>query len=123
MVIFLAVQTHPSCGYFLAADSFGAAWKLIRMTIDYAGQREQFNTPLTQFQAVKHQIANAATNIEQSRGLYWYSAHALDHVRDDAAHAAAVAKAHITDRYMQIARDAVEVHGGIGFTWECAVQI
>ena len=107
----------------LAADSFGAAWKLLRMTIDYAGQREQFDTPLTQFQAVKHQLANAATDIEQTRGLYWYAAHALDHIRDDAAHAAAVAKAHITDRAMEAARAAFELHGGIGFTWECDVHM
>lgn len=107
----------------LAADSFGAAWKLIRMTIDYTGQREQFNAPLTHFQAVKHQIANMATDIEQARGLYWYAAHALDHIPDDAAHAAAVAKAHITDRAMEAARDAFELHGGIGFTWECDVQM
>jgi len=107
----------------LAADSFGAAWRLIRMTIEYAEQREQFNAPLVQFQAVKHQIANMATDIEQARGLYWYAAHALDHILDDSAHAAAVAKAHITDRAMEAARSAFELHGGIGFTWECDVQM
>ena len=107
----------------LAADSFGAAWKLIRMTIDYTGTREQFGTPLTQFQSVKHEIANMATDVEQTRAVYWYAAHALDHLPDDSAHAAAIAKAHITDRAMEAARSAFELHGGIGFTWECDVQM
>ena len=64
-----------------------------------------------------------AVDIEPARGLFWYAAHALDHVPADAARYAALAKAHITERAMQVARDAVEAHGGIGFTWECDVQI
>ena len=51
------------------------------------------------------------------------AAHAMDYVPDEAERSAAIAKAHITDRFMQVARDTVEAHGGIGFTWECDVQI
>ena len=68
-------------------------------------------------------LLGSASQLEPARGLYWYAAHAFDHLREEAERAAALAKAHITDRAMQIARDAVEVHGGIGFTWECDVQI
>jgi alkylation response protein AidB-like acyl-CoA dehydrogenase len=107
----------------LAADAFGAAWRLLRMTAAYTGTREQFNTPLAQFQAVKHQLANAVTELEPTRGLLWYAAHAVDHLPERAAHAAAVAKAHVTDRAIGVARDAVELHGGIGYTWESDVQI
>ncbi len=107
----------------LAADAFGAAWRLLRMTAAYAGTREQFGTRLAQFQAVKHQLANAVTELEPTRGLLWYAAHAVDRLPERAAHAAAVAKAHITDRAVGIARDAVELHGGIGYTWESDVQI
>jgi alkylation response protein AidB-like acyl-CoA dehydrogenase len=64
-----------------------------------------------------------ALSVEPSRGLYWYAAHAIDHAPDEAERVAAVAKAHITDVFMQVARDSVEAHGGIGFTWECDVQI
>jgi alkylation response protein AidB-like acyl-CoA dehydrogenase len=106
-----------------AADAFGAAWRLLRMTTAYTGTREQFGTRLAQFQAVKHQLANAVTELEPARGLLWYAAHALDHLPERAAHAAAVAKAHITDRAIGVARDAVELHGGIGYTWESDVQI
>jgi alkylation response protein AidB-like acyl-CoA dehydrogenase len=92
-------------------------------TAGYAGTREQFGTRLAQFQAVKHQLANAVTEIEPSRGLLWYARTAVDHLPERAAHAAAVAKAHITDRAIGVARDAVELHGGIGYTWESDVQI
>ena len=78
---------------------------------------------LAQFQAVKHQLANMALEIDPTRGLWWYAAHAYDHAPADAARAAALAKSHITDRAQQVARDAVEAHGGIGFTWECDVHL
>lgn len=107
----------------LAADAFGAAWQLLRMTIGYSSAREQFGTPLNQFQAVKHQIADAATALEPARGLLWYAAHAIDHLPERAPHAAAVAKAHITDRAFEVAKATVELHGGIGYTWESDVQI
>jgi alkylation response protein AidB-like acyl-CoA dehydrogenase len=106
----------------LAADAFGAAWKLIHLTVEYALTREQFGTPLAQFQAVKHQLANLAAETEPMRGLFWYAGHAFEHLPKEAAHAAAVAKAHVTDRAVQVGRAAIELHGGIGFTWECDVQ-
>ena len=107
----------------LAADAFGAAWTLLRRTLEYVGTREQFGTPLAQFQGVKHQLANAATDLEPTRGLLWYAAHAVDHLSERAAHAAAQAKAHVGDRAIDTARIAVELHGGIGYTWESDVQI
>lgn len=107
----------------LAADAFGAASRLIQTTLGYAGSRQQFGSVLTQFQAVKHQLANMATEIEPTRGLWWYAAHAFDQLPAESERAAAIAKAHVTDRAMDVARGAVEVHGGIGFTWECDVQI
>jgi alkylation response protein AidB-like acyl-CoA dehydrogenase len=107
----------------LAADAFGCGSRLVEMSVEYARNREQFGVTIGHFQALKHQLANMAVEIEPSRALYWYAAHAFDHVPEESERAAALAKAHITDRAMQIARDAVEAHGGIGFTWECDVQI
>jgi len=107
----------------LAADAFGGASRLVEMSVEYAKNREQFGVTIGHFQALKHQLANMAVEVEPARGLYWYAAHALDHVPADAERTAAVAKAHITDMYMQVARDSVEAHGGIGFTWECDVQM
>ncbi len=107
----------------LAADSFGGARKLVDMSVEYAKNREQFGVTIGHFQGLKHQLANMAIEIEPSRGLYWYAAHALDHVPDDAVRTAALAKSHICDRYSQISRDATEAHGGIGYTWEGDTQI
>jgi alkylation response protein AidB-like acyl-CoA dehydrogenase len=106
----------------LAADALGAAWKLLRTTIDYTLTRQQFGQPLAAFQAIKHQLANLATEAEPLRGLVWYAAHAFDHLPAERAAAAAAAKAHVTDRAADVARLCVELHGGIGFTWECDVQ-
>ena len=107
----------------LAADAFGAAHQLVRATAAYLQTRQQFGQPIAQFQAVKHQLANMAVDVEPTRGLWWYAAHAFDHAPAEASRAAALAKAHITERAMQVARDAVEAHGGIGFTWECDVHL
>lgn len=107
----------------LAADSFGAADRLIRMTADYANTREQFGQVLAQFQGMKHQIADMAVDVVPTRGMWWYAAHAFDQKMAGAGRAAALAKSHVTDRAQQTARQAVECHGGIGFTWECDVQI
>jgi alkylation response protein AidB-like acyl-CoA dehydrogenase len=107
----------------LAADAFGAAHQIVRATAAYVQSRRQFGQPVAQFQAVKHQLANMAVDVDPTRGLWWYAAHAFDHVPAEVSRAAALAKAHITDRAQQVARDAVEAHGGIGFTWECDIQI
>ncbi len=107
----------------LAADAFGAAHRLVRMSVEYAKTRQQFGQPIAHFQALKHQLANMALEVDPTRGLWWYAAHAYDHEPERAERAAALAKAHITERAQQAARDAVECHGGIGFTWECDVQI
>ena len=107
----------------LAADAFGAGSRLLDMCVKYAKTREQFGVTIAHFQALKHQLANMALEIEPARALYWYAAHAFDHIQAQAPRSAALAKAHLTDRAMQIARDSVEAHGGIGFTWECDVQL
>lgn len=118
----LAEQILDAARILLAAESFGAAWKLIRTTVDYAQTREQFSTPIAQFQAVKHQLANMAMEAEPMRGLVWIAAYAFDHRPEDRPREACLAKAHITDRVVQIGREAVALHGGIGFTWECDVH-
>jgi len=107
----------------LAADAFGGASKLVDLSVDYAKARQQFGVTIGSFQGLKHQLAAMAVEVEPARGLYWYAAYAFDHVPAEAERSAALAKSHLTQVYMQIARDAVEAHGGIGYTWECDVQI
>ena len=118
-----AARTFNTGLALLAADAFGGASRLVEVAAEYASTRQQFGQPIAQFQSVKHQLANMATEVEPARGLFWYAAHALDALPDEAPRAAALAKAHLCDRYLDVARAAVEVHGGVGFTWDCDVQI
>lgn len=106
----------------LAADAFGAADRLLEMTVEYAKTREQFGQPIAQFQAVKHQLAEYALAVVTARGLFWKAAQEFDQDPRSAARSAAMAKAHVTDQAIQIARGSVELHGGMGFTWESDVQ-
>ena len=107
----------------LAADAFGAASRLIDLAVEYAKTREQFGQKIGQFQAVKHQLARLALDIEPTRSLFWYAGYAVDHLPEDGERAAALAKSHITDRALHAARAVVELHGGLGFTWDCDVQM
>jgi len=114
-----AIQRTIDAGCVLiAADAYGGSRRCLDMTAQYAQQREQFGQIIGAFQAVKHQIANMACELEPSLSLYWYAAHAFDRIHDQSARHAALVKAHLTDLYDRVTRDATELHGGIGFTWE-----
>lgn len=119
----LASRVRDAGLVLIAADAFGGASRCVELAVEYAKTREQFGVTIGHFQALKHQLANMAVEIEPARALYWYAAHSFDHIVDDSARASALAKAHLTDRFMQVSRDTVEAHGGIGYTWECDVQI
>ena len=119
----LAEETLAVGYVALAADGFGAATRLLDATVEYAKTREQFGQSIAQFQAVKHQIARLGLEIEPTRALWWHAAYAVDHLPDHAERLPALAKSHVGDRAAALARMAVELHGGLGFTWECDVQI
>jgi len=106
----------------LAADAYGGGMACVDASVEYAKTREQFGVKIGSFQALKHQLADMAVEIHPTRGLVWYAAHAFDHLPEEASAAAANAKAHVTDRFVDVARRTVEAHGGIGYTWECDVQ-
>ena len=107
----------------LAADAFGGASRALEMAVDYAQQREQFGVTIGHFQAVKHQLADLAAEVEPARALFWYAAHAWDARPEAGERAAALAKAHVPERFVQAAYETAEIFGGIGVTWEGDVQI
>lgn len=107
----------------LAADAYGGCRRMLDMTVEYAKQREQFGQIIGAFQAVKHQIANLACELEPSLSLWWYAAHAFDRIRGDSERHAAIVKSHMSDVFDRFARDTTELHGGIGFTWEYDLQL
>ena len=102
----------------VAADAFGGSSRCVDMARDYVMQREQFGQVIGAFQAVKHQLADLVADLEPSMSLYWYAAHAFDHLGDQSSRCAAMAKAHATDLFDRVAGQTTELHGGIGFTWE-----
>ena len=102
----------------VAADALGGGQKVTDMSVAYAKEREQFGQPIGRFQALKHQLAHMALEIEPARALVWYAAYAWDAGLVDAPRAAAMAKAHLCDAYVRVTRAAVAAHGGIGYTWE-----
>lgn len=102
----------------LAADSLGGAQRALEMAVEYTKMRTQFNRPIASFQALKHLAAEMASEIEPARALVWYAAHAFDTHPREASRAAALAKARLSDVYSRTTNRAVQMHGGIGFTWE-----
>jgi alkylation response protein AidB-like acyl-CoA dehydrogenase len=102
-----------------AFDALGAAARLLDMTVAYAGQREQFGAPIGSFQAVKHHCADMAVAVEASRAGLWAAALALDTTSGAArSRAASAAAAYAKSAAARVAGTALQVHGGIGFTWE-----
>ena len=108
----------------IAADSLGGAVRALEMSVHYATQvREQFGRKIGSFQAIKHIAAEMVAEVEPSRSLVWYAAYAFDRLPREAPRAAAMAKASLGDVYSRTTRRAVEIHGGIGFTWEFDLQL
>jgi alkylation response protein AidB-like acyl-CoA dehydrogenase len=102
-----------------AFDALGAAARLLDMTVSYAGQREQFGAPIGSFQAVKHHCADMVVAVEASRACLWAAALALDTASPAArSRAASAAAAYAKSAAAKVAGTALQVHGGIGFTWE-----
>jgi alkylation response protein AidB-like acyl-CoA dehydrogenase len=102
----------------LAADSLGGSQKSLEMAVDYTKVRTQFNRPIASFQALKHLAAEMASEIEPARALVWYAAYAFDTLPREASRAASLAKARLAEVYSRTTNRAVQMHGGIGFTWE-----
>jgi len=107
----------------LAADCLGGAQRALDMAVEYAKAREQFGRPIGAFQAVKHMCAEMVSEIEPARSLLWYAAYAYDHETRNAARAASMAKARLSDVYSRTTNRAVQIHGGIGFTWEHDIHL
>ncbi|MGZ6251730.1 MAG: acyl-CoA dehydrogenase family protein [Candidatus Binataceae bacterium] len=102
----------------LAAEMIGGAQKVLDSAVEYTKVCEQFGRPIGSFQAVQHKCANMMVDIEGAKSAIYYAAWAVSNDAPDASAAAAVAKAAASDAYRRTAADGIQVHGGIGFTWE-----
>jgi len=101
-----------------AAESVGVAARVTQTTVEYAKERKQFGRPIGSYQAVSHACAQMFLETEGARNVTYWAAWALDHDPETAYMAANSAKAYASDAAVNVARSALQVHGGIGFTWE-----
>jgi alkylation response protein AidB-like acyl-CoA dehydrogenase len=101
-----------------AAEDVGAADRVFEETVDYAKKRVQFGRTIGSFQAIKHRLADLLVELEAMRAAAYYAALALCDGLDDAAEAVATAGAYVGDAFARLCGESVQLHGGIGFTWE-----
>jgi len=102
----------------LAAEMLGTARWLLQHTIEYAKERVQFDRPIGSFQAIQHKIADMAVAYEEAWGAVYYAAMAVDAGGEDRHRAAHVAKIMAGAAATRAAKDGIQIHGGIGYTWE-----
>jgi alkylation response protein AidB-like acyl-CoA dehydrogenase len=102
----------------LAAEQVGGASRALEMAVEYAKMRVQFGRPIGSFQAIKHKCADMLTETESARSAAYYGMWALAADDPDVPVAARLAKIYCSQAYMHVAADNIQVHGGIGFTWE-----
>ncbi|HEX6210944.1 MAG TPA: acyl-CoA dehydrogenase [Methylomirabilota bacterium] len=105
-------------GVGAAAEMLGAARRCLDMAVGYAKVREQFGQPIGSFQAIRHKCAEMLLEVENSHSAVYYAAWALDAGAEDAETAASIAKSYVGDAARKVCGEAIQVHGGIGFTWE-----
>ena len=106
-----------------AADMTGGAERVLEMTVEHVKVRHQFGQPIGAFQAVQHACADMMVAVECAKVATTYAAWAVGERADDATVAAATAKATAGDAYRQVTAKAIQLHGGIGFTWEHDLHI
>ncbi len=102
----------------LAAEQVGTARRLFSMTLEYAKQRVQFDVPIGSFQAIQHKLADMSLDVERAWSAVYYAAMTIDADDADRPRAVHVAKAAAGEAAKHCAKDGIQIHGGIGYTWE-----
>lgn len=102
----------------LTAEMTGGMQRLLEITVAYAKTRKQFGRPIGQFQAVQHHCADMLLLTESSRSAAYYACYAVNERLANAAEAVSIAKSYASDAYREVGNRAIQVHGGMGFTWE-----
>jgi alkylation response protein AidB-like acyl-CoA dehydrogenase len=102
----------------LALETVGACQTIFDMTLEYAKQREQFGVPIGSFQAIKHKFADMLVAVERARATGYFAALAIAEDDDRRAAAASTARIAAADCQRLLAKEGIQIHGGIGYTWE-----
>jgi alkylation response protein AidB-like acyl-CoA dehydrogenase len=102
----------------LCTEMVGTGQRALDMAVEYAKERVQFGKPIGSFQAIKHKCVDMMVQVENARSLTYYAAWTVDENVDEANQAVPMAKAYCSDMCKTVTSEAIQVHGGIGFTWE-----
>jgi alkylation response protein AidB-like acyl-CoA dehydrogenase len=102
----------------LAAEQVGGARRLLEMSVEYAQVREQFGRPIGSFQAIKHKCADMLVEVESSTSAAYAACTAIEEDFEETSLLCSLAKAYCSEAYCHVAAENIQVHGGIGFTWE-----
>jgi alkylation response protein AidB-like acyl-CoA dehydrogenase len=102
----------------LAMEQVGGAKRCLDMTVEYAKARQQFGHPIGSFQAIKHRCADMLLRVESARAAAYYAAWAAAEDAEELPAVASLARAYCSEAYAWVAGETIQVHGGIGFTWE-----
>ena len=102
----------------LAAEEVGGAQKVLEMSVEYAKVRVQFGRPIGSFQAIKHKCADMLLEVESAKSAAYYAGWAAAEDSDELPVVACLAKAYCSDAYFHATAENIQIHGGIGFTWE-----
>ncbi len=102
----------------LAAEQVGGAQRVLNNAVDYAKTRVQFGRPIGSFQAIKHKCADMLLDVESAKSAAYYAAWASQELNDELPIAASLAKSFCSEAYFHCAAENIQIHGGIGFTWE-----
>ena len=107
----------------LCAEMCGGAQKVLEMSTEYAKIRVAFGKPIGSYQGIKHKLADMLVEVENAKSITYYAAWAVDEGVEEAPLAVAMAKAYVSDAYRKVAAAGIQIHGGIGFTWEHDMQL
>jgi alkylation response protein AidB-like acyl-CoA dehydrogenase len=107
----------------LAAEQVGGAQRCLDMTVAYAKDRKQFGRPIGSFQAIKHKCADMLLKVESARSAAYYAGWAASVEEPEVPAVASLAKAYCSEAYFHCASEAIQIHGGVGFTWEYDVHL
>jgi alkylation response protein AidB-like acyl-CoA dehydrogenase len=102
----------------LAAEQVGGAQKCLDMAVEYAKVRVQFGRPIGSFQAIKHKCADMLLEVESAKSAAYYAGWCAAEMNDELPSVASLAKAYCSEAYFHAAAENIQIHGGIGFTWE-----
>ena len=102
----------------LAAEQVGGAQKVLEMAVDYAKVRVQFGRPIGSFQAIKHKCADMLLEVESAKSAAYYGLWCASELNDELPSVASLAKAYCSEAYFHATAENIQIHGGIGFTWE-----